>query len=79
MARVRSVTAASTSVSSRFSVSSRMSTKTGVAPAFIPALAVEVKVNEGRMASVPGSSPQSTAPRSSAPEQEVVSRTRSQP
>src|SRR5436190_15247117 len=72
MAFVRGVTAASTSSSSRFSVSGRTSTKTGLAPSRTNALAVEEKVNEGRITSSPGPSPHKRAAISSADVQEFT-------
>ena len=57
MAFVRSVTAASIFVSSRFIVSGRMSTKTGVAPVSTMAVAVLEKVKLGTMTSSPFPSP----------------------
>ena len=55
MTFVLSVIAASIFVSSIFIVSGRMSTKTSVAPANTNELAVDEKVNEGRITSSPGS------------------------
>ena len=58
--------ASSISVSSRFSVSGRMSTNTGPAPRSTNALAVETKVNDGMITSSPGSRSSSSAAISSA-------------
>ena len=66
MARVRGVISASSRVSSRFSVSGRMSTNTGRAPRSTKALAVETKVNDGTITSSPGSRSSSSAAISSA-------------
>ena len=54
IARVRGVIAASTSRSSRLSVSGRMSTNTGRAPRSTKALTVDTKVNAGQITSSPG-------------------------
>ena len=74
MARVRSVMASASSFSSRFRVSSRMSTNTGTAPRSKNALTVETKVNDGTITSSPGSRSSSSADISSAWVHEVVSR-----
>ena len=55
-----------------FSVSGRMSTKTGVAPRSTNALAVETKVNDGMITSSPGPTPLRMAAISSAAVQEWV-------
>ena len=72
MARVRGVMAASISVSSIFSVSGRISTKTGLAAQRTTALAVETKVNEGMITSSPGAKSHSIAAISRAAVQEGV-------
>ena len=54
MSRVREVMSASSRVSSRFRVSGRMSQKTGRAPRWTKALAVETKVKAGTITSSPG-------------------------
>ena len=54
IARVRGVIAASTSRSSRLSVSGRMSTNTGTAPRSTKAFTVDTKVNAGQITSSPG-------------------------
>ena len=72
---MRALIAASISDSSRFKVSRRMSTKTGRAPRSKKALAVETKVNDGRITSSPGSRSQSRAAISRAAVQEWVSST----
>ena len=54
IARVRFEMAASSWVSSRLSVSGRMSMKTGVAPRSTTAFAVDTKVKDGKITSSPG-------------------------
>ncbi len=71
--------AASISRSSMFSVSGRMSTKTGTAPRSTAALAVDTKVNDGMMTSSPGARSNSMAAISIAAVQEWVSRACRQP
>ena len=71
--------AASTSRSSMFSVSGRMSTKTGTAPRSTAALAVDTKVNDGMMTSSPGARSNSMAAISIAAVQEWVSSACRQP
>jgi hypothetical protein len=77
--RVRSVTAAATALGSMFSVSGRMSTKTGTAPRSANALAVDTKVKEGITTSSPASRSRSSAASSRASVQEVVRRTLAAP
>ena len=62
-----------------FSVSGRMSTKTGVAPRSTTALAVDTNVKDGMMTSSPGPSSSSIAAISSAAVQEWVSKACGQP
>ena len=73
MARVRRVIAPSMRVSSRFSVSGRMSTNTGRAPRSTTAFTVDTKVKGGTMTSSPGRRSSRSAAISSACVHEVVS------
>ena len=79
MARVLEVIADSTRFSSRFNVSGRISTNTGIPPRSAMAFAVLTKVNDGMITSSPGPTPASSAAISSAAVQECVSRTRAAP
>ncbi len=79
MARVRGVSAAAMARSSRFSVSGRMSTKTGTPPRSTNAFAVDTNVNEGMITSSPGTMLARRAAISNAPVQECVSSALTQP
>ena len=79
MARVLAVTAASIFVSSIFSVSGRMSTKTGTPPRSTKAFAVETKAKDGMITSSPGCRSTRIAAISSAAVQECVSNTLREP
>jgi hypothetical protein len=79
MALVCGVMAASSWVSSMLSVSSRMSTNTGRAPARTKALAVDTKVYDGMITSSPGSTSHKSAAISNPAVQEGIIRARAIP